>query len=179
MDRRQFLRVAAAGAIAAMSEPLFAGQGDFWSRPRRLWLIRNSTKEEIRATYFADGKIVSSEYRKVCLLLRDVQAGSAVQMSTVLLDILRGIQGWFEIHGQHRPIVIHSGYRTEGTNNAIEGAARQSMHLYGRAADLHVPNVPTEYLGRLGLYLRGGGVGFYSDKNFVHVDDGRLRSWGS
>lgn len=127
--------------------------------------------------YWADGQLVVDAYVQCCTLLRDVRAGSIVQMNPTLLDILCGVYGWFAQAGMERPIVVTSGYRTNATNNVTEGAARNSMHLVGRAADIRVPDVPTDYLARLGMYLRGGGVGYYATKHFVHVDSGRLRTW--
>ncbi len=182
VSRRAVLRSAAALAgllavpIAARAQQPVASPA-FWNLPRTLWLRRAATGEEIRETYFSDGRLQIDGYERVCMLLRDVRTGHAVQMHTVLLDLLRGVQGWLEGYGYRRPIVVHSGYRSPGTNVATEGAALGSMHLRGRAADIRVPGVPTEYLARLGLYLSGGGVGFYPARGFVHVDSGRLRAW--
>ena len=98
-------------------------------------------------------------------------------MGPVLLDILRGMQGSFEAAGTSRPIILNSGYRSPQTNKKTEGAARNSQHLSGKAADIVIPDVPTDYLAKLALYLQGGGVGFYPSKGFVHVDSGNLRVW--
>ncbi|WP_241294516.1 YcbK family protein [Burkholderia stabilis] len=178
LPRRRFLQSTALLTAAAWAPEIFAQQsGDYWSRPRTLWLKRKETGEEVRTVYWADGQLVVDAYVQCCTLLRDVRAGSVVQMNPTLLDILCGVYGWFAQAGMERPIVVTSGYRTNVTNRATEGAARNSMHLVGRAADIRVPDVPTDYLARLGMYLRGGGVGYYATKHFVHVDSGRLRTW--
>jgi hypothetical protein len=42
------------------------------------------------------------------------------------------------------------------------------------------PETPTSDLATVrtaALRLRGGGVGFYPDSQFVHLDTGRIRSW--
>ena len=145
--------------------------------PRSLWLIRPSTREEVRAVYFADGQIVEEGYRQICILLRDVRAGQAVQMSPVLLDILCGIQGSLRAYGIDTPGVTNSGYRTDQTNAMTEGAVQNTKHKDGGAWDGKFFNVPVDHTTRTALYLRGGGVGYYPGKNFTHVDDGRLRSW--
>jgi len=181
-SRRALLRSAASLAgLLALPGPASAQQPiaspAFWDLPRTLWLRRAATGEEIRETYFHDGRLQMRGYDRVCTLLRDVRTGQAVQMHAVLLDILRGVQGWLEGYGYLSPIIVNSGYRSPGTNAMTEGAALGSMHLRGRAADIRVPGVPTDYLARLGLYLSGGGVGFYPAKGFVHVDSGRLRAW--
>jgi uncharacterized protein YcbK (DUF882 family) len=59
-----------------------------------------------------------------------------------------------------------------------EGAAMNSMHLYGRASDIWLPGVPVKDVGDLARHLQQGGVGYYEHKNFVHVDTGKIRVWG-
>lgn len=154
-------------------------QGDFWSMPRAVWLQRKTQRgtEEVREVYFADGRIIAPGYLNACRILRDVRAEQAVQMSPVLLDVLCGIQGFLLAHGHRIPLVTTSGYRSPATNAATEGAVRNSMHLHGRAWDGRMPGVSGDLLARIALYLQGGGVGLYQGKDFLHVDDGRLRFW--
>lgn len=179
MDRRRFLCQAAIAPALFSAASTVWGQEDFWSLPRALWLQRKTERgtEEVRDVYFADGRIVPSGYVNSCRILRDVRAGQAVQMSPVLLDILCGIQGFLLAHGHSIPLVTTSGYRSPATNAATEGAARNSMHLQGRAWDGRMPGVSGDLLARIALYLQGGGVGLYRGKDFLHVDDGRLRFW--
>ena len=178
MNRRYFLKSAAAGVVAPMLQPSAMAQTpDFWSLPRTLHLYRPETKESVQATYFADGQVITSEYERLCYLLRDVKAGQAVQMSIVLLDVLAGIQGWLRANGIQSPLHTNSGYRSPRTNAYTEGSAKDSRHMYGMAWDGRVPNVTSESLAQFAIYLRGGGVGFYQEKNFVHVDSGALRTW--
>jgi uncharacterized protein YcbK (DUF882 family) len=80
------------------------------------------------------------------------------------------------MHGIHLPIIVTSGYRSEKTNEDA-GGVRDSAHLRGGACDLYVEGVPVEYLKDLALYLQGGGVGIYPGSGFIHVYDGKLRSW--
>lgn len=176
MHRREFLKKSAV-SLLAMSAPGIGLCQSFWDYPRTLWLKRPASGEEGRFVYWMNGEYQRDGYRDVCYLLRDVKANQTVAMDPVLLDILRGIQGWFEAAGIQRPIVLNSGYRSVRTNNATEGAARTSQHVAGKAADIWIPDVPADYLARLATYLQGGGVGFYPSKEFIHVDSGRLRSW--
>lgn len=176
MRRREFLLKSAA-SLLAIGVPGISFAQSFWDYPRSLWLKRPATGEEARVVYWANGNYQVDGYRNVCHLLRDVRANQTVAMDPVLLDILRGIQGWFEMAGIQRPIVLNSGYRSPTTNNAIEGASRSSQHLSGKAADIWIPDVPSDYLAKLAAHLRGGGVGIYPSKGFIHVDSGRLRSW--
>lgn len=178
-SRRLFLK-SSLGLVAAVMAQSFPTQvlgSDFWSLPRYLWLYRKDTREQSRFCYFADGQLQWNGYAQACSLLRDVKANQEVQMNLVLLDILCGVQGWFRAYGVDKPLVINSGYRTKHTNDNTEGSAKNSMHLYGAAADIWMPGVPVDSIAKLGLYLKGGGVGFYPSRNFVHVDSGRLRTW--
>lgn len=180
MDRRDFLRMTTGGLLAACTEPLFAAtRNDFWEKPRSLWVkheVKAGVWEEVNEIYFANGKLVWPGYAAICRLMRDTHADQAVQMSPVLFDILYGMQGFFALHNQHRVIVLNSGYRTRLTNEAVGGVG-DSRHMRGEAADIEFPGVPVNYMGRLALYLQGGGVGFYPSRGFVHVDDGALRKW--
>jgi uncharacterized protein YcbK (DUF882 family) len=181
VSRRSFLKAGAAVAASAISGPLLAAQeqADFWQKPRELWLYRYATKEQIRATYFADGQLVEEEYNRLCWFLRDNHVDKMVAMDQVLLDVLNGIQGFYRLNGWNYPIVVNSGYRSLQTNNRLrsEGAAKNSMHLYGKAVDIYMPGAPVGDVARLGLHFKQGGVGFYPGKGFVHIDTGNLRTW--
>jgi uncharacterized protein YcbK (DUF882 family) len=50
--------------------------------------------------------------------------------------------------------------------------------MEGRAIDVRLAGVATAELARLALLQASGGVGFYRVSDFVHVDTGRVRSWG-
>ena len=119
-------------------------------------------------------------YVKLCHALRDTRAPQSeqvVQIDVRLLNLLFATQQWMKIHNQYRPLMITSGYRTLKTNNSLENAAKNSMHLQGRAADFYIDGLPSKYLSDLVKYFQEGGVGLYVTKHFVHVDTGRVRSW--
>ena len=74
-----------------------------------------------------------------------------------------------------RPIKILSGYRSAAFNAALEGAARKSQHIEGRAADIRVAGVPADKvhdtvlrLSREGKIPQVRGLGRYP--SFTHVD---------
>ena len=72
---------------------------------------------------------------------------------------------------------MSSGYRNPNTNARTEGAAKNSMHMRGRAVDIIIPDLPVSYLGKLAQHYAAGGVGFYPDRGFIHIDTGNVRSW--
>lgn len=175
--RRTFL-LAAAFAPQAFAQPQDQQQSNqFWNQPRWVWLTRPATGEEVRTIYWADGQLVEEGYRRICWLLRDRQAGKGMYMSIVLLDMLYATNSWLTWHGIQRPIETTSGARFQETNDKTEGAVRNSKHLEGRAHDGRIPGVSLESMMKFGLWLGGGGVGFYPGKNFCHWDDGRVRAW--
>jgi uncharacterized protein YcbK (DUF882 family) len=78
-------------------------------------------------------------------------------------------------------IDIVCGYRTPWSNNFLRtttvGVAQYSLHMQGEAIDIRMPGVPTARLRDLALTLHRGGVGYYPESRFVHVDVGRVRRW--
>ena len=143
---------------------------------RSLWLVRG--EDQIRSTYWTpDAGYDGDAYKEICWLLRDVQANKSFAMSPRLLDVLCGLQNWLAFNGHRLPIHVNSGYRTFSTNYRTEGAALNSRHLMGQAADITVPGVPLARLAGMASLFGEGGVGMYLNKGFVHVDTGNERIW--
>ena len=49
--------------------------------------------------------------------------------------------------------------------------------MEGQAIDIRIPGITSEQLRSAARSLKLGGVGFYPDLKFVHVDVGRVRYW--
>jgi uncharacterized protein YcbK (DUF882 family) len=60
---------------------------------------------------------------------------------------------------------------------STSGVAQRSLHMEGRAMDVRLQGVETRELRQAALGLQAGGVGYYPDSDFVHVDTGRVRTW--
>ena len=78
--------------------------------------------------------------------------------------------------GKEIPLIINSGYRTVAYNNTLKNASKHSQHLYGYAADIHMPGVSIKDLTR---YARNvspnhGGVGVYG--SFLHFDKREVKA---
>ncbi|WP_418318349.1 YcbK family protein [Piscinibacter sakaiensis] len=126
----------------------------------------------------ADGSLDRDGYVAACHMLRDVRANRIVQIDPELLDVLCGVQRWMEFNGKLPTIEITSGFRTVSTNESAEGSGRQSMHLYGKAADIIVPGASSSVIGAMvRRFNDDGGTGIYPSRQFVHVDTGAPRSW--
>lgn len=173
--RRRFLGIAI-GAALSLGAGGFPGQA-VAAPERELWLVRPAAGESVRARYVTAGEWHLPGYAQACWLLRDVQATSWVRMDPRLLDLLFAMQQWIRSFGFDLPIVVHSGYRSPRTNAATEGAALNSLHLYGKAVDISFPGLPAQYVAMLAQRFGVGGVGLYVRKHFVHVDVGRVRSF--
>ena len=68
-----------------------------------------------------------------------------------------------------KPLTINSAYRCEVRNKQV-GGAKNSQHLYGKAADisLHNINMPIERLEKLAESIGFDGIGLYN--TFIHLD---------
>lgn len=78
--------------------------------------------------------------------------------------------------GKEIPLIINSGYRTVAYNSTLKNASKHSQHLYGYAADIHMPGVSIKDLKR---YARNvspnhGGVGVYG--SFLHFDKREVKA---
>jgi uncharacterized protein YcbK (DUF882 family) len=170
------------GAAGVPPEPAPAPQAvEDWRQrllqgERSLWLVRGD--DRLRSTYWTPEAGYDGEaYKQICWLLRDVQRNKSFAMSLRLLDVLCGLQNWLAYNGLRQPIHVSSGYRTFATNWSTEGAALNSRHVLGKAADITVPGVPLARLAGMASVFGKGGVGMYLNKGFVHVDTGDERIW--
>jgi uncharacterized protein YcbK (DUF882 family) len=189
--RRQFLAGLALagstlGSLAGLPSLITPAQAETASREagvslfggvRTLDLYRPESGERLTLEYMRDGVWQEAAYSRICWLLRDVKAHDWVQMDTRIIAIMDWTQRYLAQFGYTSPLHILSGFRTLHTNSHTEGAAQNSMHLYGKAIDLQIPGLSADYLGRLFKWLCAGGVGIYDSKDFVHVDVGNVRSW--
>ncbi|HEY8025165.1 MAG TPA: DUF882 domain-containing protein [Burkholderiaceae bacterium] len=159
---------------------------DFWVKPRTLTVYRAVSGEKADLLYWKDGEIIDPAYQELCHLLRDVQGGGiTVPMDPKLLELLWATQAFVARYGMTAPLEILSGYRTPESNKHLieQGvpAARKSLHMEGRAADIRISNLDSEVLGNLIRSFRQGGVGFYYRQSkqggWIHADTGLQRTW--
>ncbi len=158
---------------------------DFWLKPRTLSVIRPASGERAKLLYWKDGEIIDSAYQELCHLMRDVNGRETAPIDPKLFETLWGTQAFLARYGMETPLEILSGFRTKASNTRLieQGvpAARQSLHLEGRAADIRVANLNAEVLGGLIRSFRQGGVGFYyrasAAGGWIHADTGLQRVW--
>lgn len=179
-DRRAFL-IGASSIVASSCLPLRALADSGGSSRYTLSLERMETGEYAVAPFTLDGKTLYwPGYKKLCAVLRDehvVPRLGYVQINIRTIEALWAVQQYLIRDGINEPIVVHSGYRTPQTNAQIEGAARLSLHMWGKAVDFHVPGVPLSDLASICWACPiGGGVGYYPE-GWVHLDTGPKRYW--
>jgi uncharacterized protein YcbK (DUF882 family) len=125
-----------------------------------------------------DGRYQSMELGKLDWLLRDHRTGGVLAIDQRLFDLLSDLA---ETAGVVPRYQIISGYRSPGTNAMLaattDGVSSRSLHMEGRAIDLRLEGVPIARLRDLALARQAGGVGYYPQSDFVHLDLGRVRSW--
>lgn len=145
---------------------------------RRLSLYNLHTGERLTTTYWADGTYQEEELAAVNQLLRDHRTDEVSAIDRKLLDRLYTLQQQL---GSHDTFQVISGYRSPATNAMLarnsSGVAKKSYHMQGRAIDLRMPGVELKNLRKAALKMKAGGVGYYPNSNFVHLDSGRPRFW--
>ena len=145
---------------------------------RSLSFLHTHTGERLSSVYFEAGRYRPAELERINGLLRDFRTGDVHPIDTGVLDILADLR---VLADRDEPYEVISGYRSPHTNAALRlhstGVAEHSLHLQGRAIDVRLPGFPTRRLRELALDMRRGGVGFYPQSDFVHLDSGRVRCW--
>lgn len=180
----------AAAPMTEMAPPpdIFDAQAldlEFWLKPRTISVTRPASGERASLLYWKDGELIDSAYQQLCHLMRDVNGKETAPIDPKLFETLWGTQAFLARYGIEQPLEILSGYRTAKSNIKLieQGvpAARQSLHIDGKAADIRIANLNAEVLGGLVRSFRQGGVGFYYREGprggWIHADTGLQRAW--
>ena len=146
---------------------------------RRLAFHNLHTGEAIDAVYWEKDSYVPDALSEVNHVLRDFRNGQVHAIDPRLLDLLHSLSSKLETRS---PFHVISGYRSPQTNALLRerssGVAHSSLHMKGLAIDIRLADVDLSRLHQAALSLKGGGVGYYPESDFVHVDVGPVRRWG-
>jgi uncharacterized protein YcbK (DUF882 family) len=177
-DRRRFLRRGVQLAAAA-TLPVRARATANGPDARALAFFHTHTQERIDVVYAVGDHFVPQALGSLNHFLRDHYTGEVGVIDPGLFDLLHRVQ---LVLGGAQSFDVISGYRCPATNARLRstrggGVAQRSLHMDGRAIDVRLPGVALADLRDAALSLRAGGVGFYAQERFVHIDTGRVRSW--
>lgn len=178
--RRLFLKgMACSLAVAATGVSEVSSAATDWTlKPRKLAFYNLHTEEKLALTYFEQGRYVTGAVQELSYLLRDHRSGDAYDMDPELFDLLFNLQ---TILGGNKTFQVISAYRSPATNAMLNkqssGVARKSMHMLGKAIDIRVKGVDSKVLQQASISLKRGGVGYYQQSDFVHIDTGKVRYW--
>lgn len=175
-SRRRLLGAGAAVFFGMAAPGVFADV-----RPRgqrRLALSNLHTGEQIEVVYWRNGIYRPKALERIDWLLRDWRENATMPMDRNLLDLLFRLRVEVDAGDGYQVI---SGYRTPKTNAMLRarssGVARRSLHMAGKAVDIRRPGVELAELRQAALAVARGGVGYYPESRFLHVDTGRVRFW--
>jgi uncharacterized protein YcbK (DUF882 family) len=179
LDRRKFIKnglIAAAGLMIPVFPKI--GSAALPKTDRQLRFYHTHTGETLRVCYWENGEYLDSGLASINHFFRDFRNGDIKTIDTRLVDLLhaisRKIDGDVSFH-------LISGYRSPETNQKLRsksnGVAKKSLHMEGYAADIRVPGIKTADLRKIAIGIGSGGVGYYPESDFVHVDIGRVRQW--
>jgi uncharacterized protein YcbK (DUF882 family) len=184
LNRRAFLGLGVATAATALvpSRVQAAVRPASSKAPERVLSFFNThTGERVRTAYCCGGKYQPQALEELNYIMRDFRANAVKAIDPRVYDLLHELGGTLATDAQFH---IISGYRSPQTNallrergGASTGVASHSLHMVGQAIDIRVPGIKLEHLRNAAKALKIGGVGFYPDLNFVHVDVGRVRYW--
>jgi uncharacterized protein YcbK (DUF882 family) len=146
--------------------------------PRHLAFRNLHTEETLEVAYWREGAYDPEALKAIDNVLRDFRTGDVYPIAPRLLDVLFDLRARTRAKGA---IQVISGYRSPKTNEDLREksaqVAKRSFHVDGKAIDLYLDGVDLVYLRNAALDLSRGGVGYYPDSKFVHVDIGPLRHW--
>jgi len=176
-QRRSFLKssvvLASVIGMPALAKAAQAAPGE-----RTLRLYNTHTGESLRSVFWAEGQFIPDALQDINKLLRDHRNNKIAEMDPKLLLLLNDVGSKF---GESQTLHIISGYRSPESNAKLhansDGVAKHSMHMDGKAIDIRLPGKDLAQLRKAAVSMRAGGVGYYPDSQFVHMDTGRVRYW--
>jgi len=183
VKRRDFIKQLGISSLAVASPSVFGAKSSLIlpENQHRTLTVRNMhTGDLVKATYWEKGEYLVDGLADLYYVMRDHRANKVTAMDVNLLDNLHHIQ---QALGPKKEVYLFSAYRTPHTNEELrkhyDGVARRSMHMEGKALDIRIPGVSNKHLNKAALAYNRGGVGYYPNSGFIHLDTGRQRHWVS
>ncbi|HMK59613.1 MAG TPA: DUF882 domain-containing protein [Dissulfurispiraceae bacterium] len=177
-DRRSFLKASFIAVSALITNSAFSDARQTLPEGK-LTLLNIHTNDKVSVRYRHESSGYDAEaLKELNWVLRCHYTGEIHDIDTNVIEIVNLIDKRL---GGNNEICIISGYRSPEYNRMLisEGrhVVKNSMHLQGKAMDIRIPGVDLCRLRDEARKLKLGGVGYYKESNFVHVDCGRIRTW--
>jgi len=145
---------------------------------RQLAFYHTHTRRSISVVYYQNGEYVESALDEINRFLMDFRTGEATEINPELLDLLHDVRNEL---GSEQVYEVISAYRSAKTNEMLRattrGVAKKSHHVKGNAIDVRLRGIRTKTLRETALRMERGGVGYYPNSDFVHMDMGPVRQW--
>lgn len=180
LSRRNFLKLTTGSVALASMSPILshAALSQEPSAPREIALRNIHTGEKLKVCFFDGQQYVEEALDQIDHICRDFRQNEKFPIDRRLLVQLDMVQ---QKLGVNREIQIISGYRSPATNNMLRknsnGVAKKSKHMLGKAIDFRIAGVDLKHVRNATRSLKAGGVGYYPESGFIHIDTGRVRYW--
>ena len=143
-------------------------------------MFSGRTGERLDMIYWVEGEYIADAVKEVNYFMRDWRTDDVKNIDLRTIDIMAAAHNMLDVS---EPYMLISGYRSPKTNAMLRsrssGVAKNSRHLRGEAADLRLQSRSVGQVAKAAAACHAGGVGRYSGSDFVHMDCGPVRNWGS
>jgi uncharacterized protein YcbK (DUF882 family) len=178
ISRRTFLTRVGIAAAATMLLPSTEAFAKALTQERKLTLVNTNTKEDLTVVCSPQQHYDRKLLGRVNYLMRDHRTDEARTMDPALLDLLYAVTVLTKGRGEYN---IISAYRAPETNHMLrkmgQHVAEHSLHIHGKAVDFRTDDVSIRTIQKAAIALERGGVGYYANANFIHLDTGDVRTW--
>lgn len=147
---------------------------------KSLSFYHTHTEARLDVVYARGGEYLDEGLKEISGFLADFRTDDRRPMDPELLDFLYDLR---EAVGSGETYEVISAYRSPQTNEMLRqrssssGVATQSQHMVGKAIDVRLQGVALDKLRDTAIAMQRGGVGYYPDSNFIHLDTARVRRW--
>jgi uncharacterized protein YcbK (DUF882 family) len=175
-SRRTFLFFSAMAGAALVVRPDTSSAAV--AATRTIALHTRWSDETFAGPYLQQGCYLSTALDEINHLFRDRHSQAVHPIDVRLLDLLYAFKQRTDYGGSFEVVC---GYRTPATNRMLMKhgvhAAKDSLHIKGQAVDVRFDGLALARAHKIALDMRLGGVGYYPNQNFIHLDVGPVRSW--
>ncbi len=177
LNRRDAIKMLSGASVSVL---LLPANQVFAASEKQLSFYHTHTQRKLDITYAREGHYINAALTDINKFLSDFRTHDIADIDTGLLDLIHDIR---ELLGSRGRYEVISAYRSPQTNEMLRtrssgsGVAKNSQHLLGKAIDVRLDDVKLSELRDAAITMQRGGVGYYKDSNFVHIDTGSVRRW--